>query len=34
MPTTNAADLDALRILDERLRFLSAWTIHHANHVR
>ena len=29
-----APDLDALRILDERLRFLSAWTIHHANHVR
>ncbi len=27
-------DLDALNILDERLRFLSAWTIHHANHVR
>ncbi len=27
-------DLDALKILDERLRFLSAWTIHHANHVR
>src|SRR5687767_7061152 len=29
-----APDLDALGILDERLRFLSAWTIHHANHVR
>jgi pyruvate dehydrogenase E1 component len=27
-------DLDALRILDERLRWLSAWTIHHANHLR
>ena len=27
-------DIDALRILDERLRWLSAWTIHHANHVR
>ncbi len=27
-------DLDALRILEERLRWLSAWTIHHANHVR
>ncbi|MCY7339252.1 MAG: transketolase, partial [Sphingomonas bacterium] len=27
-------DLAALNILDERLRFLSAWTIHHANHVR
>src|SRR3954469_13651888 len=28
------ADLDALRILDDKLRFLSSWTIHHANHVR
>ncbi|HXG99204.1 MAG TPA: transketolase [Sphingomicrobium sp.] len=28
------ADLDSLRILDDRLRWLSAWTIHHANHVR
>jgi pyruvate dehydrogenase E1 component len=28
------ADIDALRILDDRLRFLSSWTIHHANHVR
>ncbi len=27
-------DIDALNILDERLRWLSAWTIHHANHVR
>jgi pyruvate dehydrogenase E1 component len=27
-------DLDALNLLDQRLRFLSAWTIHHANHVR
>jgi len=27
-------DIEALRILDERLRWLSAWTIHHANHVR
>ncbi len=27
-------DLDALRILDDRLRWLSAWTIHHANHIR
>ncbi len=27
-------DLDALRILDDKLRWLSAWTIHHANHVR
>jgi len=29
-----ATDIEALRILDERLRWLSAWTIHHANHVR
>ncbi len=28
------ADIDALKILDDRLRWLSAWTIHHANHVR
>jgi pyruvate dehydrogenase E1 component len=27
-------DVEALRILDERLRWLSAWTIHHANHIR
>lgn len=27
-------DVEALKILDERLRWLSAWTIHHANHVR
>lgn len=27
-------DLAALRALEERLRFLSAWIIHHANHVR
>src|SRR5574339_237030 len=29
-----ATDIEALKILDDRLRFLSAWTIHHANHVR
>ena len=29
-----ATDIEALNILDERLRWLSAWTIHHANHVR
>jgi len=29
-----APDLDALKALDEKLRWLSAWTIHHANHVR
>ena len=27
-------DLDALRLLDDRLRWLSAWTIHNANHLR
>src|SRR3954451_2742895 len=27
-------DIAALRILDDRLRWLSSWTIHHANHVR
>jgi pyruvate dehydrogenase E1 component len=27
-------DIEALKILDERLLWLSAWTIHHANHVR
>ena len=29
--TTN---IEALKILDERLRWLSSWMIHHANHVR
>lgn len=29
-----APDIEALKILDERLRWLSAWTIHHANHIR
>ncbi len=29
-----ATDIDALKLLDERLRWLSAWTIHHANHIR
>jgi pyruvate dehydrogenase E1 component len=27
-------DIEALQILEERLRWLSAWTIHYANHVR
>ena len=27
-------DLDSLRLLDDRLRWLSAWTIHNANHLR
>ena len=29
-----AADIEALKVLDERLLWLSAWTIHYANHVR
>ncbi|HEX8262793.1 MAG TPA: transketolase [Allosphingosinicella sp.] len=31
---TSAPDLEALRLIDDRLRWLSAWTIHHANHLR
>jgi pyruvate dehydrogenase E1 component len=27
-------DIEALRIIEERLRWLSVWTIHHANHIR
>src|SRR5215216_4838334 len=27
-------DIAALRTIDDRLRWLSAWTIHHANHIR
>lgn len=27
-------DIEALKIVEERLRWLSAWTIHHANHIR
>src|SRR5829696_8115000 len=27
-------DIAALKTLDDRLRWLSAWTIHHANHIR
>ena len=33
-PASRTPDLDALRTLDDKLRFLSSWTIHHANHVR
>ena len=33
-PDLDAPDLDALSILDDKLRFLSAWTIHNANHLR
>jgi pyruvate dehydrogenase E1 component len=29
-----ATDIESLKLLDERLRWLSAWTIHHANHIR
>lgn len=29
-----ATDIQALKAIEERLRFLWAWTIHHANHVR
>jgi pyruvate dehydrogenase E1 component len=29
-----ATDIEALKTLDDRLRWLSAWTIHHANHIR
>jgi pyruvate dehydrogenase E1 component len=31
---TSGPDLDALRLIEERLRWLSAWTIHNANHLR
>ncbi|WP_129791124.1 transketolase [Sphingosinicella sp. CPCC 101087] len=31
---TESPDLDALRLVEERLRWLSSWTIHHANHIR
>jgi len=31
---TEGADIEALKMIDARLRWLSAWTIHHANHVR
>ena len=32
--TIRALGGDALRLIDERLRWLSAWTIHNANHLR
>ena len=28
------ADIASLKLVDDRLRWLSAWTIHHANHIR
>ena len=34
VPDLDAPDFDALSILDDKLRFLSAWTIHNANHLR
>ncbi|WP_106640030.1 transketolase [Allosphingosinicella vermicomposti] len=34
MLTKTAPDLEALRLLDDRLRWLSSWTIHNANHIR
>jgi pyruvate dehydrogenase complex dehydrogenase (E1) component len=34
MLKTVSPDIAALKALDDRLRWLSAWTIHHANHVR
>jgi len=34
MLKTIAPDIASLKLLDDRLRWLSAWTIHHANHVR
>src|SRR5258708_36612958 len=34
MLKTVTTDIAALKLLDDRLRWLSAWTIHHANHVR
>src|ERR1044071_7868300 len=30
----SSPDIAALRTIDDRLRWLSAWTIHHANHLR
>src|SRR5215213_138703 len=34
MLKTVSPDIASLKVLDDRLRWLSAWTIHHANHVR
>ncbi len=31
---TSGPDLDSLRLLDDRLRWLSSWIIHNANHLR
>lgn len=32
--TDKAGNIESLEMLDTRLRWLSAWTIHHANHLR
>jgi pyruvate dehydrogenase E1 component len=29
-----STDIEALKTIEERLRWLSSWTIHHANHIR
>ncbi|HET7816592.1 MAG TPA: transketolase [Sphingomicrobium sp.] len=34
MLKSRRTDIEALKALDERLLWLSAWTIHHANHLR
>ena len=34
MLTKTRADIASLKTLDDKLRWLSAWTIHHANHIR
>jgi pyruvate dehydrogenase E1 component len=34
MLNTTSPDIAALKLMDDRLRWLSAWTIHHANHLR
>ena len=34
MLRTPKTDIDALKTIDDKLRFLSSWTIHHANHIR
>ena len=33
-PNPTKVDLEALRLIDDRLRWLSSWIIHHANHLR
>ena len=31
---TATPDIDALNLIEERLRWLASWTIHNANHIR